>query len=638
MAGSRRQPLASPFLLIQGGTRAKVRTLTITGATLTDNGGGEAELVISGGGGGAWTLTGITGTANRIAGFNGAGAAAYYQIGVDLQAWDADLDALAALGNGLPYRSGGTWGAYGLGDLSISAGSILVDQARGLRETGGPTTLTMGAVADGRLLARNGTTLGGVSVSTGLTLSAGALAVDTTTIATLAAVAAAYQPLDAGLTSLTAADATAGLPYVTGANTWATATLGDLYVSGGAWRVTGLANLPTTDQKSALAGSYGSPSGSNKYVTQSDPVLTGTGGATGGAGAVAAYGQGRDGDAAFDGVNPVTNWSLAGSTYTYTGIEDAHLAAVTIATGVTLKTQGFCVFMRSLSVGNNVIFDGRGTAASGITAGTGALPAAIATSIAGATFYGGEDGANGRNSNAAGLSAPSISAAALRGGGIGGSSGRARLTSISAIASAGPGGSGTSTRLKQFYYGDPFKIFLSGLPFYRNGTAIAQVAGGTGGGGAPLSTTGTSGGGGGGAGVFAFAIATAEFGTGCQFLLDGMSGGDGAAGANSGGGGGGGGGGGVGVCVIGEITGSNVPTFYARGGAGGAGSIAGTGLWAEGGNGGEGGAWWVYFGTTPATPTIVVTGGAGGANAGSGTGFTGSVAGADGTYDYGSGS
>jgi hypothetical protein len=464
---------------------------------------------------------------------------------------------------------------------------------------------------------------------------------------------------DAGLTSLAAADGALGLPYVSAANTWTSVGLGDLTVSAGQWRVAtvdGVAaatvagqrtaheaayahgNLPTTDQKSALAGSYGSPSGSNKYVTQSDPALTGTGGATGGAGAVAAYGQGRDGDAAFDGVNPVTNWSLAGSTYTYTGIEDAHLAAVTIATGVTLKTQGFCVFMRSLSVGNNVIFDGRGTAASGITAGTGALPAAIATSIAGATFYGGEDGANGRNSNAAGLSAPSISAAALRGGGIGGSSGRARLTSISAIASAGPGGSGTSTRLKQFYYGDPFKIFLSGLPFYRNGTAIAQVAGGTGGGGAPLSTTGTSGGGGGGAGVAAFAIATAEFGTGCQFLLDGMSGGDGAAGANSVAAGGGGGGGGVGVCVIGEITGSNVPAFYARGGAGGAGSIAGTGLWAEGGNGGEGGAWWVYFGTTPATPTIVVTGGAGGTNAGSGTGFTGSVAGADGTYDYGSGS
>lgn len=219
MAGSRRQPLASPFLLIQGGTRAKVRTLTITGATLTDNGGGEAELVISGGGGGAWTLTGITGTANRIAGFNGAGAAAYYQIGVDLQAWDADLDALAALGNGLPVRTGGTWAANALGDLSLSGGSILVDQARGLRETGGPTTLTMGAVADGKLLGRNGTTLGGVSVSTGLTLSAGALAVDTTTIATLAAVAAAYQPLDSDLTAL-AALSTTGLVARTGSATY----------------------------------------------------------------------------------------------------------------------------------------------------------------------------------------------------------------------------------------------------------------------------------------------------------------------------------------------------------------------------------------------------------------------------------
>ena len=218
MAG-RRQPLASPFLLIQGGTRAKVRTLTITGATLTDNGGGEAELVISGGGGGAWTLTGITGTASRIAGFSALGAATYYQIGTDLQAWDPDLDALAALGNGLPYRSGGTWGAYGLGDLAISGASVQVTQARGLRETGGPTTLTMGAVADGKLLGRNGTTIGGVSISTGLTLSAGALAVDTTTIATLASVAAAYQPLDSDLTAL-AALSTTGLVARTGSATY----------------------------------------------------------------------------------------------------------------------------------------------------------------------------------------------------------------------------------------------------------------------------------------------------------------------------------------------------------------------------------------------------------------------------------
>ncbi|NBV61922.1 MAG: hypothetical protein EBR73_12755, partial [Rhodobacteraceae bacterium] len=223
--------------------------------------------------------------------------------------------------------------------------------------------------------------------------------------------------------------------------------------------------LPTADQKAALAGSNGTPNGSNKYVTQSDPALTGTGGATGGAGAIAAYGQARDGDADFDGVNPVTGWSLAGSTYTYTGIEDIHLAGVTIADGVTLKTQGFCFFARSLDAGDNVIFDIRGSDSVLNAAGAGALPAAVSTSIAGATFYGGEDGALGRTANAGGLNAPSISAGALRGGGLGGNSGRVRLTSGSAIGTAGSGGSGTSTRLKQFFYGDPFKFLLSGTPF-----------------------------------------------------------------------------------------------------------------------------------------------------------------------------
>lgn len=151
-------------------------------------------------------------------------AAAYAAAVAASQPLDADLTALAALGNGLPYRSGGTWGAYALGDLTVSGGSVEVTQARGLRETAGPTTLAMGAVADGRLLARNGTTLGGVSVSTGLTLAAGALSVDTTTIATLAAVAAAYQPLDSDLTALAALSST-GLIARTGAGTVAARTL-----------------------------------------------------------------------------------------------------------------------------------------------------------------------------------------------------------------------------------------------------------------------------------------------------------------------------------------------------------------------------------------------------------------------------
>lgn len=45
------------------------------------------------------------------------------------------------------------------GDLSGAAPNPTVIQARGLRETSGPTTLTMGAVADGEFLKRNGSSI-----------------------------------------------------------------------------------------------------------------------------------------------------------------------------------------------------------------------------------------------------------------------------------------------------------------------------------------------------------------------------------------------------------------------------------------------------------------------------------------------
>jgi hypothetical protein len=65
---------------------------------------------------------------------------------------------------------------------------------------------------------------GNVSAGTGLSLSAGTLAADTSVMATLAAVAAAYQPLDSDLTALAGLGST-GLVARTGAGTVAARTI-----------------------------------------------------------------------------------------------------------------------------------------------------------------------------------------------------------------------------------------------------------------------------------------------------------------------------------------------------------------------------------------------------------------------------
>lgn len=57
------------------------------------------------------------------------------------------------------------------GDLAGNYPSPTVTQARGLRETAGPTALVVGAVADGQLLKRVGNTIIGVTLSFTLALA-----------------------------------------------------------------------------------------------------------------------------------------------------------------------------------------------------------------------------------------------------------------------------------------------------------------------------------------------------------------------------------------------------------------------------------------------------------------------------------
>lgn len=442
------------------------------------------------------------------------------------------------------------------------------------------------------------------------------------------------QPLDADLTAYAALSST-GVVVRTGAGTVATATISaplaltgsTLSVADATTSAVGVVELATDGETAA-----------GKVVQASDSRLSGTGGISGSVAVTTTYGSGRNGVAAFDGVNPVTGWSLAGSTYTYTGAVDPHYTTVTVSAGVTLVVAGFRFLCHTFTAGNNVTISASGAAASGTTAGTGAAPATLWTASTGAVFYGGQSGAAGRTTNANGINAGAIAAGAGYLGGLGGRSGRARFLVGSAIATAGTAGTGTSLSAYPHYSGDPFNVLFNAHPIFRNGTSFLQAAGGTGGGGGPLTTTGTSGGGGGGGGVLTFAAANASFGTGCVFRADGAAGAAGSAGADSSAAGGGGGGGGRVEVLIGNLSGSNLPSFSAVGGNGGAGSCAGTGYWAEGGDGGGGGKLEVFVGTNGpgGTPTMTVTGGTGGAGAGNtgGTGYVGSTNGSAGTSSY----
>ena len=105
------------------------------------------------------------------------------------------------------------------GDLDVSGGSVQVSQARGLRETSGPTTLTIGAIAAGEILVRSGTTVASSAFSALLSAYSALLAaiagLGSSGIIVKSGASAYARSLTAGSgISITNADGTSGNPTI----------------------------------------------------------------------------------------------------------------------------------------------------------------------------------------------------------------------------------------------------------------------------------------------------------------------------------------------------------------------------------------------------------------------------------------
>lgn len=249
----------------------------------------------------------------------------------------------------------------------------------------------------------------------------------------------------------------------------------------------------------------------------------------------ALFGDGSDGDAVISADTSLT--------------ADMQYQNLTVATGVTVNTDGFIVRVR----------------------GTLTLDGTATLRCRGAVGQNGNGGANGRNGGNGGA------AASLGGGGQGGKGGNAGAAGQSGVAgdaggAGGAGGNGLIGAGGTSSLSSPALVHwaraMLGQAWLRPNLANL-VKGGSGGGGGGSSATQGGPGGGGGGGVL---LVCAQHGAGSgRIRVPGGNGGD--AGTSTDVGGGGGGGGGFALVITGDA--SSSWTLTAAGGDGGTG--AGTG-------------------------------------------------------------
>ena len=346
--------------------------------------------------------------------------------------------------------------------------------------------------------------------------------------------------------------------------------------------------VPTQDENNALVGTSGTPSSTNKFVTDED--TSGTGDVLRESGiSTMLYGDGSDGDETIS-----TNTTLT---------EDKNYENLTVDSGVVLSPDGYIIRVKGeLTLNGTIARNGEtgNNGANGVTSsGAGGLGGAELAGLSANSLVGSSKGSAGGNggygsgegfNGAAGETvANSICGVNGSKGGTGGDGG---------IVDGGAGGSVGVATIENHVK----KIFTletsSTINSEQTSTLAYSLEGETSGN--TLSYNGGSSGGGGG----------------------------GANEANMAGGGGGGAGSGGGVILIiaKTINISVTGTIESKGGAGGNGGNNGGGTAGDGGGGagGSGGLIALLYNTYTNSGSITLTGGTGGTGANSGgTGVTG---------------
>jgi hypothetical protein len=163
--GSAQADAAARAFIIQAGSGVTLTTTTTGGVATT-------TIAASGGGGGGTPATTVVSATSY-------GQSPVVGVGTDYARVDhshgspalGTSASTACAGNDSRLADSRAPTGAASGDLAGTYPAPTVTQARGLRETAGPTTLTMGAVADGQVLKRSGSTIVGAFLSLALVVS-----------------------------------------------------------------------------------------------------------------------------------------------------------------------------------------------------------------------------------------------------------------------------------------------------------------------------------------------------------------------------------------------------------------------------------------------------------------------------------